>query len=140
MIWGPVYCLPPFGGPCGPRFHCGANESYAKTMFTWSNINCGLASIVSLIDQRNNGVPAGQAAIIFVGNVTNGVGRNAAAATMQLHGNPMGNLINAAAGYGNPYSNFIGTTALMSACSPAMFWGCVPYMRPFCSPGFGFWC
>ena len=120
MIWGPVYCLPPFGGPCGPRFHCGANESYAKTMFTWSNINCGLASIVSLIDQRNNGVPAGQAAINFVG--------------------PMGNLINAAAGYGNPYSNFIGTTALMSACSPAMFWGCVPYMRPFCSPGFGFWC
>ena len=99
MIWGPVYCMPMFGGPCGPAHHCGANSSYAKTMFTWSNINCGLASIVSLIDQRNNGVPAGQAALNFAGNITNGIGRNAVAAHMQMHGNPMGNLINSFAGF-----------------------------------------
>ncbi len=136
MIWGPVYCMPMFGGPCGPSPHCGANSSYAKTMFTWSNINCGLASIVSLIDQRNNGVPAGQAALNFAGNITNGIGRNAVAAHMQMHGNPMGNLINSFAGYGNPYSNFIGTTALMG-CSPSMFFGCMPYMTPFYFPFFG---
>lgn len=132
--------MPAFGGYCGAGFHSGANSSYAKTMFTWSNINCGLASIVSLIDQRNNGVPANQAAMNFAGNITNGVGRNAVAANMQLHGNPMGNLINSMAGYGNSYSNFIGTTALMSACSPAMFFGCMPYMSPFYTPCCGYYC
>lgn len=140
MIWGPVYCMPTFGGPCGGWNHCGANSSFAKNMFTWSSINCGLASIVSLIQDRNNGVPTGQAAMNFAGNISNGLGRNAVAAEMQLYGNPMGNMINAMAGYGNPYSNFIGTTALMTACSPAMYFGCVPYMTPFCSPFGGFYC
>lgn len=138
MIWGPVYCMPTFGGwGCNP---CGGNSSFAKNMFTWSNINCGLASLVSLIQQRNDGVPAGQAAINFAGNLANGFGRNSVAAQMQLYGNPTGNMINAMAGYGNPYSNFVGTTALMSACSPAMFFGCMPYMNPFYTPFCGYYC
>lgn len=133
MFFGPTYCMPM--SPCG----YGHSSRYADTMAAWSSINCGLASVVSFIDAKNNGVPTGPAIAQFAGNMANGLNRNLIAAEMQRHGNPMGNLINAAAGYGNPYSNFVGTTALMSACSPAMFWGCMPYMPPIIPMGMGCW-
>ena len=68
--------------------------SFASTMRILSNINCGLASGVSYIDQRNNGVSRGYALTNLFGNVANGLVRNEAAYEMQKCGNPMGNLIN----------------------------------------------
>lgn len=118
------YVMPPCGG------YSKTNSRIADTMCAWGSLNCTLASVVTLINEKNNGVPTGYAIADFAGNMANGIGRNLIAADMQRHGNSMGNLINMTTGYGNSYSNFVGTTALMSACSPAMFFGCVPYMNP----------
>lgn len=139
MFFAPM----PYVMPCCG--YSGTNSRIADTMNVWSGLNCTLASVVSLINDRNNGVPTNYAIANFAGNMANGLGRNMIAAQMQKYGNPMGNLINMAVGYGNPYSNFIGTTALMSACTPAMFFGCMPYMPPVMPfwGGFrcgGFWC
>ncbi len=102
--------------------------SFAENMRILSNINCGLASSVSYLEQRNAGVPAYNASINLFGNLANGIARNQIAYDMQLHGNPVGNTINMYAGYGNPVSNAIGTMGLMSACSPWMFFNSPSYM------------
>ncbi|MBR1461170.1 hypothetical protein IJ596_06015 [bacterium] len=105
---------------------------FAETMRIMSGINCGLASGVSYIEQRNNGVNRGYALTNLFGNVANGLARNEAAYEMQKWGNPMGNIINSFAGYGNPVSNTIGTLGIMSALTPWMFFnmpGC--YMMPW---------
>lgn len=106
--------------------------SYASDMRTLSGINCGLQSLVSYIDAKNNGVPAQVATAQFAGNIFNGLARNEVAYEMQRFGNPMGNMINLYAGYGNPVSNTIGTLGLMSACTPWMF-----FNSPCCYGGFG---
>lgn len=82
---------------------------FAETMRIMSNINCGLASTVSYLEQRTSGVPAGYAGINLFGNLANGIARNQVAYEMQLYGNPVGNTINMYSGYGNPVSNTIGT-------------------------------
>ncbi len=120
---------------CGP---CHSNSRFADTMSLWGSINCGLASAVSFINAKNNGVPTTNALADFAGNMANGIGRNMWAADMYKHGNPSGFMINSMAGYGNPYSNFVGTMGLM-ACSPPMFFGCMPYMSP-CMPMYGGCC
>lgn len=104
--------------------------SFADTMRIWSNINCGLASATTYLAQRQNGVPAGYAAVDLMGNLANGVARNEVAYQMQQYGNPVGNHINMYAGYGNPVSNTIGTLGLMSACSPWMFFNSYSYCYP----------
>ncbi len=110
---------------------------FAENMRVLRNINCGLQSGVSLIEQRNNGVGWGPATINLFGNLANGITRNEIAYGMQKWGNPMGNLINSWAGYGNPVSNTIGTLGIMSACStPWMFFNMPWYSMPLCSPGF----
>lgn len=122
--------------------------SYADNMRTLSGINCGLQSLVSYIDAKNNGVPTQIAATNFVGNIFNGLARNEVAYEMQRHGNPAGNMINLYAGYGNPVSNTIGTLGIMSACSPWMFFNSPwcgygmysPYMMNFGWGMGGFWC
>ena len=124
--------------------------SYASTMFTLSNINCGLASAVSFMQDRQAGVPPQYATGRLLNNVSNGLWRNSVAYDMQMHGNPVGNNINMFAGYGNPVSNAFGTLGIMSACTPAMFFGCcsTPMFRPMpgpiafghFGPGFGCGC
>lgn len=106
--------------------------SFADNMRTLSGINCGLQSLVSYIDARNNGVTPQVATAQFAGNIFNGLARNEVAYEMQRFGNPAGNLINLYAGYGNPVSNTIGTLGIMSACTPWMF-----FNTPCCYGGFG---
>lgn len=103
---------------------------YAETIRTLSDINCGLASLVSYGQMRNNGISPYYAGMGLVGNLANGLVRNEIAYGMQRMGNPWGNNINALSGYGNPYSNAIGTLGLMYANAPWMYFGC-------CSPYFG---
>jgi hypothetical protein len=106
--------------------------SFAETMRIWSNVNCGLASAVTYLDQRTNGVPTGYAGLNLFGNLANGVARNEAAYHMQRFGNPAGNLVNMYSGYGNPVSNAVGTLGLMNACmfNPWMFFNSYSYMCP----------
>ena len=103
--------------------------SFAENMRILSNINCGLASATTYMEQRLNGVPAGYAGINLFGNLANGVARNQVAYEMQLYGNPVGNTINMYSGYGNPVSNTIGTLGLMSACTfnPWMYFNSCNY-------------
>lgn len=110
---------------------------YAENMRVLSNINCGLASAVTFLQQKNMGVSGAYAGGNLIGNLMNGIARNEVAYDMQKHGNPVGNTINMYAGYGNPVSNTVGTLGLMSACSPWMFFNCPSYM--FCPPPMGFW-
>jgi hypothetical protein len=117
--------------------------SFADNMRIWSNINCGLASMVSYGQMRLSGASPYYATAGLFGNLANGVMRNEIAYHMQLMGNPVGNNINMFAGYGNPMSNAIGTLGIMSSCSPWMFFNmgyCNPmqmYM-PFNFGHFGF--
>ena len=62
--------MPYMGAPCH------SNSRYADTMSLWGSINCGLASVVSLIEAKNNGVPTTNALVDFAGNMANGIGRN----------------------------------------------------------------
>ena len=110
---------------------------FAENMRILSNINCGLASTVSYLEQRQMGVNPAYAGVNLFGNLANGIARNEVAYEMQKYGNPVGNTINMYAGYGNPVSNTVGTLGLMSACSPWMFFNCPSYM--FCPPPMGFW-
>ncbi len=110
-------------------------ESYANNMRILSNINCGLASMNTFLEQKANGVSSPYASMALFSNLANGVARNEIAYDMQRHGNPVGNTINMYAGYGNPVSNAFGTTALLSACNPWMFfncYSCLPPMMPMC--------
>ena len=104
---------------------------FAETMRILSNINCGLASGVSYLEMRNNGVNPGCALGNFFGNIYNGFARNEIAYGLERMGSPIGNTINLYAGYGNPVSDAIGTLGLLNACSPWMFFnmpGCImPY-------------
>ncbi len=101
---------------------------FAENMRIMSNINCGLASLVTYGQQRTNGVNPQYATMNLFGNLTNGIARNEIAYEMQRFGNPVGNTINMYAGYGNPVSNAIGTMGLMSACTPWMFFNTPSYM------------
>jgi len=112
---------------------------YAENMRLLSNINCGLASATSFLQQKSNGVSTSNAAVNLAGNLANGIARNEIAYEMQTFGNPVGNTINLYAGYGNNVSNFIGTSALMNACTPWMFFNsynycCPPMMYSYSSP------
>jgi len=106
--------------------------SHAEDMRVLSGINCGMQSLVSYLDAKNNGVTPQVATAQFAGNLFNGLARNEVAYEMQRFGNPIGNTINLAAGYGNPVSNTIGTLGLMSACSPWMF-----FNSPCCYSSYG---
>lgn len=115
--------------------------SFAENMRILSNINCGLASATTYMEQRLNGVPAGYAGINLFGNLANGVARNQVAYEMQLYGNPVGNTINMYSGYGNPVSNTIGTLGLMSACTfnPWMYFNsCNYFYNPMPMMGGGY--
>lgn len=105
---------------------------YAETMRIISGINCGLASLVNYADMRSNGVNSGFATASLLNNLGNGFARNEIAYNMQQMGNPIGNNINMYAGYGNPYSNAIGTMGILSACSPWTFFNAPCAM--FCNP------
>lgn len=114
--------------------------SFADTMRIWSNINCGLASATSYLEQRTNGVPARYAGLNLFGNLANGIARNEVAYEMQRFGNPAGNLINMYSGYGNPVSNTIGTLGLMGACTPWMYFNsCNYFYNPMPMMGGGFY-
>lgn len=114
---------------------------FAETMRILSGINCGLSSANTYMGMRMNGVNPNFATASLFGNLANGFARNEIAYGMQKMGNPYGNLINSAVGYGNPVSNTIGTLGIMSACSPWMFFNSGCYMNP-CGfnyyPGFNF--
>jgi hypothetical protein len=117
--------------------------SFADNMRILSNINCGLASLVSYGEMRSNGVSPYYATMGLFGNMANGITRNEIAYQMQRHGNPIGNTINMYAGYGNPVSNTIGTLGMMSACNPWMFFNCYPCMNysfTFPMGGFNYCC
>ena len=111
---------------------------FAENMRIMSGINCTLASLVSYGEQKQNGASASYAGYNFLGNMLNGFVRNDIAYQMQNWGNPMGNMINMYSGYGNPISNFVGTTALLGAnCSPWMFFG---MCQPMCYMPMSFGC
>lgn len=95
--------------------------SHADFMRTSTGIICGLQSFNTYIDDKKKGVNPNVATTNLCGNLLNGLARNEIAYDMARFGNPMGNVINMFAGYGNPASNAIGTLGLMSACSPWMF-------------------
>jgi hypothetical protein len=114
---------------------------FAETMRILSNINCGLASGVSYLEQKQNGVSTTCALGNLFGNLANGVTRNEIAYNMQCWGNPTGNFINMYSGYGNPVSNTIGTLGLLGACSPWVYFNqptCFlsPYTPYGCGGGF----
>lgn len=117
---------------------------FAENIRILSNINCGLASINTYLTQRTNGVPAGYASYNLLGNLTNGFIRNEMAYDMQRHGYSYGNMVNAYAGYGNPWSNAIGTLSLLNTYTPwAFFNSPCAIFRPiptpfFCGIGMGF--
>ena len=92
--------------------------SFADNMRILSNINCGLASATTFLQQKSDGVNPQYATMNLFGNLANGIARNEVAYEMQRFGNPTGNMINMYAGYGNPISNAIGTMGLMGACTP----------------------
>ncbi len=100
--------------------------SFADTIRVWSNLNCTLSSLNSFGQDKLNGVSTGDAVTNLFGNMANGIVRNEIAYDMQIHGNPMGNVINSYAGYGNPVSNAIGTMGLMTACTPWVYFNCYP--------------
>ena len=102
-------------------------------MRTTTGIICGLQSYNTYLDQKSSGVEPNVAAANLAGNIFNGLARNEVAYEMARFGNPMGNLINMSAGYGNPVSNTIGTLGLMSAFSPWMF-----FNSPCCYGGMGY--
>ncbi len=104
--------------------------SFANTMRILSNINCGLASTTTFLQQKADGVNSQYATMNLFGNLTNGIARNEAAYEMQRFGNPVGNMVNMYAGYGNPVSNTVGTLGLMSACTPWMLFNSYQYMYP----------
>jgi len=111
---------------------------FAENMRILSNINCGLASLNTYLDQRINGGVAPQYAVMnLIGNLGNGFARNEIAYGMQKYGNPIGNTINMYAGYGNPVSNTIGTLGIMSAFNPWLFFNQPYYM--FGCPAMGFY-
>ncbi|MCM1339864.1 MAG: hypothetical protein NC191_09355 [Muribaculaceae bacterium] len=110
---------------------------FAENMRIMSDINCALASGVTYMEQKQNGVPGCYAMKNLFGNLTNGFMRNEIAYGMQRCGNPVGNNINLYAGYGNPVSNTIGTLGILGACTPWMFFNQPSYM--FCCPNFGFY-
>ncbi|MBD5402717.1 hypothetical protein HDR58_07965 [bacterium] len=135
-----------------PIFGCyrPENNSYANTIRTWSNINCGLASGVSFLEQKNQGVNTWDALTNLSINLGNGIMRNEVAYEMQRFGNPLGNYVNSFAGYGTPQANITGTLGLMSSFSPWMTFNS-PFcsymmgpmsMGPYCgmNSGLGFWC
>jgi hypothetical protein len=110
--------------------------SYANAIFTLSNINCGLASLNTYLDQRINGVNPQYATMNLFGNLANGIARNEYAYGMQKMGNSAGNLINSISGYGNPVSNTFGTLGLLN-CSPWMYFNCMPTFGFYSGMGFG---
>lgn len=112
---------------------------FAENMRIMSGINCGLASLVNFGEMRQAGVDRNYAIGSLFGNLGNGFMRNEVAYEMQKFGNPMGNLVNMYAGYGNPVSNAVGTMGLMGACSPWMFFNapCGMFYTPSFSPFFG---
>ena len=112
---------------------------FAENMRIWSGINCGLASLVGYTQMKSNGVDTNTAIGATAGNVLNGLARNEVAYEMQKMGNPVGNMINMYAGYGNPVSNAIGTAGLLGACSPWVFFNapCTMFYTPIATPFFG---
>ena len=119
---------------------------FAENIRIMSNINCGLASLVSYGQMRQSGVDPYYATTSLFGNLANGVMRNEMAYGMQLMGNPAGYNINMYAGYGNPLSNAIGTFGILTSnCSPWMFFGMgysnpMQMYMPFNFGHFGFFC
>lgn len=103
---------------------------FADNMRILSNINCGLASATTFLQQKANGVNPQYATMNLFGNLANGIARNEVAYEMQRFGNPTGNMINMYSGYGNPVSNAVGTMGLMGACTPWMFFNSYSYMCP----------
>lgn len=103
---------------------------FAENMRILSNINCGLASFNTMMEQRSNGVNYTTTGLTLGQNLSNGIIRNEMAYDMQKHGNPVGNLVNMYAGYGTPEANTAGTLGMMSAymCNP---WGF--FNSPLCS-------
>jgi len=94
---------------------------FAETMRVLTGIECGLASTLTLIDDKRAGKSNAYTGVNFLSNIGNGLARNEVAYEMQRHGNSFGNIFNSFVGYGNAESNLIGTIGLMSACSPWMF-------------------
>lgn len=107
--------------------------SHADFMRTTTGIICGLQSLNTYLDQKSSGVNPQVATTNLVGNIFNGLARNEVAYEMARWGNPVGNMINMYAGYGNPASNAAGTLGLMTACTPWMF-----FNSPCCYGGYGF--
>lgn len=103
---------------------------FAENMRIMSNINCGLASLVSYGEQRTNGVNPQYAAMNLFGNLANGISRNEVAYEMQKQGNSLGNMVNMYSGYGDSIANTLGTLRLMSVCNPWMFFNSYQYMPP----------
>ena len=103
-----------------------------KPMRILSNINCGLASATTFLQQKANGVNSQYATMNLLENLANGISRNEVAYEMQKYGNPTGNMINMYAGYGNPISNAVGTMGLIGACTPNpwMFFNSYSFMCP----------
>lgn len=87
---------------------------HADFMRTFSNINCGLQSVLSYMNQRQSGTTPQVATTNLVGNIFNGAARNELAYDMQKCGISAGNVINSVAGYGNAASNAVGTIGLLS--------------------------
>ena len=104
--------------------------SYADNMYILGNISNLLGSTVTYMEQRKAGVDPMYAGANLFQNLGNGIVRNNIAYGMQRWGNPIGNNINLAYGYGNPWSNTCASMALMTACTPWMF-----FNSPYCGMG-----
>ena len=84
--------------------------SFADNMRILSNINCGLASATTFLQQKSDGVNPQYATMNLFGNLANGIARNEVAYEMQR----------------------FGTMGLMGACTPNpwMFFNSYSFMCP----------
>ena len=120
--------------------------SLDSILYTTSNINAILGSVVGYTQDKNNGVNTSNAIANFGMNVANGMVRNSAAKNIQENtGSYLGYAINSADGYGSSEANAKGTSALIGASLLTSPFGIFGMMNPYstlygCGPyGNGFW-
>lgn len=121
--------------------------SLSNTIYALSNINAILGSTTGYLNDKQNGVPTGNALSNMGLNIMHGAVRNAASRDIQQStGSYLGYAVNNIAGYGNPVANYQGTVGTMGALmlsTPFSIFGCNPFMTSSlygCGPfGGGYW-
>ena len=104
---------------------------YNETIYTLSNINCGLASINNYSRNRSNGAGRISSALDAASNLCFGIVRNNMAYDMaQNWGSSYGQTINGCYDYGSAEQNTAAIMGIMSGFSPYMYFNCCRSSAP----------